>query len=79
MILFLNLINITKYINSNYINNITLSIESYGKDNFKDNLDIKRKEKRSRILRLLDGTETEEDIAENARERIVDREVERNI
>ena len=68
--------NITKYFNSNYINNITLSIESYGKDNFKDNLDIKRKEKRSRILRLLDGTETEEDIAENARERIVDREVE---
>ena len=68
--------NITQYFNSNYINNITLSIESYGIDNYKDNLDIERNKKRSRILRLLDGTETEEDIAESARERIVDREVE---
>ena len=65
-----------QYFNTNYFENISLSIDSYGTDNYPNNLDIERKNKRARIRRRLDGTQTEEEMAEESRERIADRGIE---
>jgi hypothetical protein len=61
-----------QYFNSNYITNISHSIDSYGPDNYKNNLDLERSNKRQRLLRRLQGTETEEEIAQESYDRIAD-------
>ena len=65
-----------KYFNDNYIINITKSIESYGTDEYPNNLDIERNNKRSRLVRRLQGEQTEEEIAEESHERIADGQLE---
>ena len=65
--------NISQYFNTNYISNISHSINSYSNNgNYQENLDIERSKKRARLRRRLDGTQTEEEIAEDAHERILD-------
>jgi len=68
--------NISRYFNKSYFTNISSSIDSYGKDNYINNLDLERSKQKNRIRRRLDGTETEKDIIENSRDRIADKDVE---
>ena len=65
-----------EFISDNYITNITTGIESYGTNDYQNNLDIERSKKRERLRRRLDGTQTEEEIAEDSLERIADRGIE---
>jgi len=68
--------NMSQYFNKSYFTNISSSIDSYGKDNYINNLDLERSKQKNRIRRRLDGTETEKDIIENSRDRIADKDVE---
>ena len=61
-----------QYFNTNYFENISNSINSYGPDDYKSNLDLERSQKRQRLLRRLEGSETEEEIAQESYERIAD-------
>ena len=61
-----------QYFNTNYITNISNNIYLYGPDNYKINLDLEIGNKRQRLLRRLEGTETEEEIAQESYERIAD-------
>ena len=65
-----------QYFNTNYFENISNSINSYGPDDYKSNLDLERSQKRQRLLRRLEGTETEEEIAQESYERIADNGIE---
>ena len=66
-----------QYFNTNYFENISNSINSYGPDDYKSNLDLERSQKRQRLLRRLEGTETEEEIAQESYERIADNGIEK--
>ena len=61
-----------KKFNETYIQNISLSIDLYGTDDYPKNLDIERNKKRARLRRRLNGEQTDEEIAEDSRERIED-------
>ena len=69
---------IYQYFNINYIINISNSINSYGTEEYRNNLDIERTSKRNMLRRRLDGTQTEDEIVEESKERIKDRTIEEN-
>ena len=55
--------NIHSFFEENYFKNITESIEIYGPKNYKENLEIEKMKYEKRNLRILEGTEREEDIS----------------
>ena len=65
-----------EYFNKNFFSSINSSIESYGINDFKKKLDLEREKENETLRRRLSGTETEEDIEKNAREKINDRGIE---
>jgi len=65
--------NIHSFFEENYFKNITESIEIYGPKNYKENLEIEKMKYEKRNLRILEGTETEEDISNIFLERIADK------
>lgn len=65
--------NYTQYFNNNYFIDINSSIENYGIDDYKKNLDLERKNKGENLRRRLSGEETEEEMAKYAKEKINDK------
>jgi hypothetical protein len=65
-----------EYFNKNFFSSINSSIESYGINDFKKKLDLEREKENETLRRRLSGTETEEDIEKNAKEKINDRGIE---
>ena len=68
-----NIENIIPFLQENYINNITESIEKYDADNYKEKLKDKKLEFNNRKLRILNGEETQEDIENLYYEKIADK------
>ena len=65
-----------EYFLKNFFTSINSSVESYGINDFKKKLDLERQNVNGYLRRRLSGTETEEDIEKNAREKINDRGIE---
>ena len=68
-----NIENIIPFLQENYINNITESIEKYDADNYKEKLKDKQLEFKNRRLRILNGEEAQEDIENLYYEKIADK------
>ena len=65
-----------EYFRDNFFSYINSSIEEYGINDYKKKLDLERNNKNEALRRRLSGTETEEDMEKNAKEKINDRGIE---
>ena len=65
------------FFNANYINNISAYTNLYG-SNFDSLLDKEMEKKNNNLRRRLEGSQTEEEIAEESKERILDQGIEEN-
>lgn len=65
------------FFNTNYINNISEYVNLYG-SNFDNLLDKEMEKKNNNLRRRLEGTQTEEEMAEESKTRILDQGIEEN-
>ena len=66
------------FFNINYINNFSENINSYGISNFSEHLQQEMNKKKNNLRRRLEGSQTEEEMAEESIERILDKGIEEN-